>query len=89
IRVDYIGLTDITGGYNLISGNEASSNIGTGIYVGSGCTQNTLSNNICLMNNANNEFYADGSPKSYDIEVWAMPNSLENNTYGTIYVYSP
>jgi parallel beta-helix repeat protein len=89
IRVDYIGLTDITGGYNHLSSNEVSSNIGAGIYLGSGCTQNTLSDNICLMNNANNEFYYDGSPKSYDIEVWALPNSLENNTYGTIYIYSP
>ncbi|MCW4012013.1 MAG: right-handed parallel beta-helix repeat-containing protein [Candidatus Bathyarchaeota archaeon] len=89
IRVDFIGLTDVSGCDNLISGNIVSGNIGSGIYVGYNCVRNTLSYNICTGNNANNEQYFDGTPKAYDLELWASQNTLQENTYGTIYVDAP
>jgi parallel beta-helix repeat protein len=89
IRLDSIGLTDITASYNTVSNNTASNNGKDGLYVGSGCVTNTISNNTFLSNNALKEYYFDGTPWYYDIEILSQPNTLEGNTYGSIYIYQP
>lgn len=89
ICLDYVGLTDITASYNTVSNNTASNNGMDGLYVGFGCVNNTISNNTCLSNNALKEYYFDGTPWYYDIRINALPNTLEGNTYGTIYIYQP
>jgi parallel beta-helix repeat protein len=80
IRLDYVALTDITASYNTVSDNTVSSNGMDGLYVGFGCVNNTISNNTCLSNNTLGEYH-------YDISIYASPNTLEGNAYGTIYIY--
>jgi parallel beta-helix repeat protein len=89
ILLDYIGLTDITASNNTVSNNTTSHNGGDGIYTGSGCINNKILNNTSLSNNTLNQYYFDGTPWYYDINVNASPNTIAGNSYGTIYIYLP
>lgn len=87
ISLDRVYLIDITAGNNIVSYNTASNNKHAGIYTCLDCTGNTISDNTALSNNAVKEYYADGSPKFYDIQIDNELNTLNNNVYGTIYIY--
>lgn len=86
IYLDYTGLTTDTASNNTLSGNTANGNRGDGIYVGLSCRNNVISNNTALNNNTLNEYYYDGTPRAYDIEIMDKNNTLTGNTYGTIYI---
>ncbi|MFO7558654.1 MAG: right-handed parallel beta-helix repeat-containing protein [Desulfobacterales bacterium] len=82
ILLDYTGLTVITANGNTVSGNTANNNGRDGLYVGTGCINNTISDNIFTGNNTVVGWY-------YDININAQPNTLSGNTYGTSYIYTP
>lgn len=84
IMIDYVvgGLSAVN---NIVKGNVASQNVGGGIYVGYTCTGNIIRENLCTGNNYNSQYYFDGTPYFYDIEVYEAGNILENNVYETIY----
>ena len=86
IRLDYVGLTDITASNNMVSNNTASSNGMDGLYVGDGCVNNTISDNTCLSNNTLGK-YSGGQPLYHDISINARPNTLDGNIYVTSYIY--
>ncbi|MEM4308267.1 MAG: right-handed parallel beta-helix repeat-containing protein [Thermoplasmata archaeon] len=74
--------------YNMVIGNVVNNNIQDGIHVGAYCTANTIKNNTCMGNNANNQHYDDGTPYYYDIYIDELGNAVEGNSYGTIYIKS-
>lgn len=87
ITLASIGLSDTAAGNNIISNNAVSNNKKGGILTQSYCTGNTISYNTVLSNNVDKEYYGDGSPRYLDIEIGSSPNTLDNNVYGTIYIY--
>jgi parallel beta-helix repeat protein len=86
IRLDYVGLTDITASNNVVADNNAMNNGMNGLYVGLNCVNNDIHNNMLLNNNALDKYYVDMTPWYYDIDIEAQPNTLFNNDYGTSYI---
>lgn len=87
ITLASIGLSDTAAGNNIISNNTVNNNNYGGILTENYCTGNTISYNTVLSNNAAKEYYGDGSPRYLDIDIGNSLNTLDNNVYGTIYIY--